>query len=105
MQNNTLLPLSGKPMDEALASGSMHPVSTIKLASRVARRCAAGLLAAACVFGVTGCSSNYVIHTSDGKTFNTQGAPEFTDGGYSFVDSDGTHRQILLSWVTQVTKP
>ncbi|WPP01573.1 YgdI/YgdR family lipoprotein [Pseudomonas sp. HR96] len=102
MNNYKSLPVIGQLMDEATASGVMRNVTTVSILSRT---CAAVALTAACLFGATGCSSNYVIHTADGKTYATQGAPEFTDGGYSFTDSSGQHKQLLLSQVTRVSKP
>ena len=102
MKNNNLLAACRQLRDETTASGSMQTVRTPLC--YLQRKCAAAVLAATCLLGVSACSSSYVIHTADGKTFNTQGAPEFTNGGYSFLDSTGQRQQLYLSQVTQVSK-
>lgn len=100
MKNYNSLAENRPLMDEANASGSMHTAYTC-----FKRQGAAAMLVALCLFAATGCSSNYVIHTIDGKAYNTQGAPELTNGGYSFTDAQGEHRELLLSQVSQVAKP
>lgn len=107
MKNYKTLSVRRQIMDEANASGTMQQSVSNQFSTRstVTRACAAVALTAACLFGATGCSSNYVIHTADGKSYATQGAPEFTDGGYSFIDANGQHKQLMLSQVTQVSKP
>ncbi|WP_213881893.1 YgdI/YgdR family lipoprotein [Pseudomonas sp. dw_358] len=100
MNNYNSLANDRQSMDEANASGSMHTSFT-----RFKRQGAGALLVALCLFAASGCSSNYVIHTVDGKAYNTQGAPELTNGGYSFTDAQGEHRELMLSQVSQVVKP
>lgn len=58
-----------------------------------------------CAGGLAGCSSNYVIHTVDGKVYNTQGEPQFADGGYKFIDAQGNAQQLMLSQVSRVQRP
>jgi hypothetical protein len=77
--------------DETFASGAM------RAAVLFPRLVMATLLA-----GLSGCSSNYEIRTTDGKTYSSQGAPQFTDGGYTFTDADGQRHQLYLSQVSQV---
>jgi hypothetical protein len=87
-------------MDAAAASGATQRFTS----SRWVR----GLLASTVLMSMAclpGCSSNYVIHTADGKTYQTQGAPQLTDGGYAFTDSNGQRQQLYLSQVTKVRQP
>lgn len=79
--------------DETIASGSM------RIAARVT---ALTLLAILPLTGLTGCSSNYEIRTTDGKTYSSQGAPQFTEGSYNFTDAQGQARRLYLSQVSQV---
>lgn len=82
--------------DEVTASGSM------RAAVRFPRLAMATLLGGLCLAGLGGCSSNYEIRTTDGKIYSSQGAPQFTDGGYRFTDAEGQRRQLYLSQVSQV---
>lgn len=82
--------------DEAIASGSM------RAAVRFPRFAMATLLGTLCLAGLSGCSSNYEIRTTDGKIYNSQGAPQFTNGGYDFTDADGQRHQLYLAQVSEV---
>ncbi len=47
-------------------------------------------------FTLSACSSNYVMHTNDGRTIVTGGKPQVDDetGMISYKDASGTEQQI-----------
>ena len=59
-----------------------------------------GLLA----FTLSACSSNYVMHTNDGRTIVTSGKPKVDDetGMISYEDANGTKQQINRSDVKEM---
>jgi hypothetical protein len=62
------------------------------------------LLAACCLLSLTGCSSEYIIATTDGQLFTSDGKPQLdkdTDM-YRFEDSDGRAQQIKKDTVKQI---
>lgn len=62
------------------------------------------ILAACCVLSLTGCSSEYIIATTDGQLISTDGKPRLdkdTDM-YRFEDSEGRDQQIQKSSVKQI---
>jgi len=60
----------------------------------------------ACVltFGLSACSSNYVMHTNDGRTIVTDGKPQTDNdtGMISYKDVCGNKHQINRSDVKQL---
>ena len=57
------------------------------------------ILAACCALSLTGCSSEYIIATTDGQLISTDGKPKWdkdTDM-YRFEDSEGRDQQIPKS--------
>ena len=62
------------------------------------------LLSACCLLSLTGCSSEYIIATSDGQLITTSDKPKLNDdtGMYRFEDSEGRDQQIKKSTVTQI---
>ncbi|MBX9915490.1 MAG: YgdI/YgdR family lipoprotein [Pseudomonadaceae bacterium] len=62
------------------------------------------LLAACCLLSLTGCSSEYIIATTDGQLITTSGKPKLdkdTDM-YRFEDSEGRDQQIQKATVKQI---
>ena len=62
------------------------------------------ILAACCALSLTGCSSEYIIATTDGQLISTDGKPKWdkdTDM-YRFEDSEGRDQQIPRSSVKQI---
>ncbi len=62
------------------------------------------ILAACCALSLTGCSSEYIIATTDGQLISTDGKPKWdkdTDM-YRFEDSEGRDQQIPKSSVKQI---
>lgn len=62
------------------------------------------ILAACCVLSLTGCSSEYIIATTDGQLISTDGKPRLdkdTDM-YRFEDSEGRDQQIPKSSIKQI---
>ncbi|BDH46233.1 lipoprotein [Salmonella enterica subsp. enterica serovar Choleraesuis] len=54
---------------------------------------------------MAGCSSNYAIHTNDGRTIISDGTPSVGDSGLiSYKDANGVTRQINQSDVTDMVK-
>jgi uncharacterized protein YcfL len=62
------------------------------------------LLTACCLLSLTGCSSEYIIATSDGQLITTSDKPKLDEdtGMYNFEDSQGRDQQIQKSTVTQI---
>lgn len=62
------------------------------------------LLTACCLLSLSGCSSEYIIATTDGQLITTEGKPKLdkdTDM-YRFEDSEGRDQQIQKSTVKQI---
>ena len=62
------------------------------------------ILAACCALSLTGCSSEYIIATTDGQLISTDGKPKWdkdTDM-YRFEDSEGRDQQNPKSSVKQI---
>lgn len=62
------------------------------------------ILATCCVLSLTGCSSEYIIATTDGQLISTDGKPRLdkdTDM-YRFEDSEGRDQQIPKSSIKQI---
>ncbi|TKI06000.1 YgdI/YgdR family lipoprotein [Martelella alba] len=55
-------------------------------------------------FTLSACSSNYVMHTNDGRTIVTDGKPKVDDetGMISYKDANGTEQQINRSDVKEM---
>ena len=55
-------------------------------------------------FAVSGCSSDYVMSTKDGRMILTDGKPEVDDdtGLVSYRDREGNQRQINRDEVSQI---
>ena len=62
------------------------------------------LLAACCLLSLTGCSSEYIIATTDGQLISTDGKPRLDEdtGMYRFEDSQGRDQQIQKDTVKQI---
>ena len=62
------------------------------------------LLAACCLLSLTGCSSEYIIATTDGQLISTDGKPRLDEdtGMYRFEDSEGRDQQIQKETVKQI---
>lgn len=58
------------------------------------------------VFTLAGCSSNYVMHTNDGRTIVTQDKPEVDEdtGLIRYKDSAGLNQQINRMDVKDLTE-
>lgn len=67
---------------------------------------AAVFAVSALVFTLAGCSSNYVMHTNDGRTIVAQGKPSVDDdtGMMVYKDSSGIKQQINRSDVKEMTQ-
>ncbi|MFP1925689.1 YgdI/YgdR family lipoprotein [Lonsdalea quercina] len=57
-------------------------------------------------FSVAACSSNYVLHTNDGRTIIADGKPKVDNdtGLISYTDAFGHEQQINRSDVKQMTE-
>ncbi|OSM98123.1 MULTISPECIES: YgdI/YgdR family lipoprotein [Lonsdalea] len=57
-------------------------------------------------FSVAACSSNYVLHTNDGRTIISDGKPKVDNdtGLISYTDAFGHEQQINRSDVKQMTE-
>lgn len=57
-------------------------------------------------FAVSGCSSDYVMATKDGRMIMTEGKPEIDDdtGLVSYQDEQGNEMQINRDDVSQIIK-
>jgi uncharacterized protein YcfL len=62
------------------------------------------ILTACCLLSLTGCSSEYIIGTTDGQLITTSDKPKLDEdtGMYRFEDSQGRDQQIQKSTVTQI---
>jgi hypothetical protein len=62
------------------------------------------IIAALCLFGLAGCSSEYIITTTDGQMLTSDGKPELDrdTGMLEFTDSEGRKQQIPQSNVKQM---
>jgi len=62
------------------------------------------IIAALCVFSLAGCSSEYIISTTDGQLLTSDGKPELDKdtGMIEFTDSEGRAQQIPQSSVKQM---
>ncbi len=62
------------------------------------------ILAACCVLSLSGCSSEYIITTTDGQLITADSKPKFNEksGMYSFEDEEGRDQQIEKSTVKQI---
>ncbi len=67
---------------------------------------AAAFVVSALMFTLVGCSSNYVLHTNDGRTLVAQGKPSVDDdtGMMVYKDSNGNKQQINRSDVKDMTE-
>ncbi|QTF09600.1 YgdI/YgdR family lipoprotein [Brenneria izadpanahii] len=57
-------------------------------------------------FSLAACSSNYVIHTNDGRTIIADGKPQVDDetGMISYTDAYGQNQQISRDLVQGMTE-
>lgn len=64
------------------------------------------LATAAMVFTLAACSSNYVMHTNDGRTIVASGKPMVDDetGLISYEDANGSKQQINRSDVKEMVE-
>jgi uncharacterized protein YcfL len=62
------------------------------------------LLTACCLLSLTGCSSEYIIDTTDGQLITTDGKPRLDEDTdmYRFEDSEGRDQQIQKATVKQI---
>ena len=62
------------------------------------------IIAALCVLSLTGCSSEYIITTTDGQMLTANGKPELDKktGMLEFEDSEGRQQQIPQTSVKQM---
>lgn len=62
------------------------------------------IIAALCLFGLAGCSSEYIITTTDSQMLTSDGKPELDrdTGMLEFTDSEGRKQQIPQSNVKQM---
>jgi hypothetical protein len=62
------------------------------------------ILAAFCVLGLTACANDYIITTTDGQLFTSDGKPELDEdtGMISFEDADGNKQQLKATSVKQM---
>jgi uncharacterized protein YcfL len=62
------------------------------------------ILTACCLLSLTGCSSEYIIATTDGQLISTDGKPQLDKDSdmYRFEDSEGRDQQIQKSKVNQI---
>ncbi len=57
-------------------------------------------------FTLAACSSNYVMHTNDGRIIIADGKPKVDDdtGMISYIDANGTKQQINRSEVKEMAE-
>ncbi|MEY4922217.1 MAG: YgdI/YgdR family lipoprotein [Yersinia sp. (in: enterobacteria)] len=57
-------------------------------------------------FTLAACSSNYVMHTNDGRIIVADGKPKVDDdtGMISYIDANGTKQQINRSEVKEMAE-
>ncbi|MFT5781860.1 MAG: hypothetical protein ACI9EB_001230 [Pseudomonas sp.] len=62
------------------------------------------ILTACCLLSLSGCSSEYIIATSDGQLISSDGKPYLDEdtGMYRFEDIQGREQQIEKSTVKQI---
>jgi uncharacterized protein YcfL len=62
------------------------------------------IIAALCVFALAGCSSEYIISTTDGQMLTSDGKPKLDKGTgmIEFTDSEGRKQQIPQDSVKQM---
>ena len=62
------------------------------------------IIAALCVLSLAGCSSEYIISTTDGQLLTSDGKPKLDKGTgmIAFTDSAGRKQQIPQSSVRQI---
>jgi uncharacterized protein YcfL len=62
------------------------------------------IIAAFCALSLTGCSSEYIITTTDGQMLTSDGKPHLDKetGMLEFTDSEGRKQQIPQSSVKQM---
>ncbi|MBT9432957.1 YgdI/YgdR family lipoprotein [Candidatus Sodalis endolongispinus] len=55
---------------------------------------------------IAGCSSNYAMHTNDGRTIVSDGKPKVDDqtGMISYEDANGTKQQIARTDVKEMVE-
>ncbi|AXU93844.1 MAG TPA: YgdI/YgdR family lipoprotein [Erwinia persicina] len=70
------------------------------------KKLAAVIAACAMTFTLAACSSNYVMHTNDGRTIVADGKPMVDDetGMISYKDANGTKQQINRSDVKEMVE-
>lgn len=70
------------------------------------KKLAAVIAACAMTFALAGCSSNYVMHTNDGRTIVAEGKPMVDDdtGMISYKDANGSKQQINRSDVKEMVE-
>lgn len=59
-----------------------------------------------CTLALAGCSSNYVMHTNDGRTIVSDGKPQVDNetGMISYKDAYGNQQQINRNEVKEMVK-
>jgi len=62
------------------------------------------LIAALCIFALAGCSSEYIITTTDGQMLTSEGKPRLDKdtGMMEFTDSKGRKQQVPQSDIKQM---
>ncbi|MCU9948838.1 YgdI/YgdR family lipoprotein [Pseudomonas solani] len=62
------------------------------------------ILIALCLVGLAGCSSEYLINTTDGQMLTSDGKPQLDEdtGMLEFEDSEGRKQQIPQTQVKQI---
>ncbi|AJJ64683.1 YgdI/YgdR family lipoprotein [Yersinia aldovae] len=70
------------------------------------KKIAAVISALMLTFTLAACSSNYVMHTNDGRTIVADGKPKVDDdtGMISYIDANGTEQQINRSEVKEMAE-
>ncbi|WP_130831468.1 YgdI/YgdR family lipoprotein [[Erwinia] mediterraneensis] len=70
------------------------------------KKLAAVLAACTMAFTLAACSSNYVMHTNDGRTIVSEGKPTVDDetGMISYKDANGNKQQINRSDVKEMVE-
>lgn len=68
------------------------------------KKWAVAISAIGIAFAVSGCSSDYVMATKDGRMILTEGKPAIDDdtGMISYEDTEGNQRQINRDDVSQI---
>lgn len=70
------------------------------------KKTAAVISALMLTFTLAACSSNYVMHTNDGRTIVADGKPKVDDetGMISYTNANGTEQQINRSEVKEMAE-